>query len=106
MIECICINDSYKPRIIPSNKWVKLGEKYHITHIGTTIGTNIPSCTLKEISLSKENYPYQGFRLDRFAIRKDKLHELIELIKNCSELNNLEIPQPKTYETIKETSSI
>lgn len=98
MIKCICINDKGKPFIIPREKWIKKDNKYHITHIGTTLGTNVLCVTVAEITLGKEYYPYEGFRLDRFAFTQDNLLKLIELMKNCSELNNIELPKPEIYE--------
>ena len=79
MIECICINDKGKPYIIPSEKWIKKGNKYHITHIGTTLGTSVLCVTVSEITLGKEYYPYEGFRLDRFAFTEKSFLELSEL---------------------------
>jgi len=95
MIECICINDKGKPYIIPHEKWIKKDNEYNITHIGTTLGTSVLCVTLAEITLGKEYYPYEGFRLDRFAFTKENIAKLMELMKSCSELNEIEIPIPK-----------
>ncbi len=91
MIECICINDIGKPTVIPIDKWVVKGNKYHITHIGSTLGTSILCVTLSEISLGEKYYPYEGFRLDRFAFNKESAIKLLELMKKCSELNDVNI---------------
>lgn len=99
MIECICINDKGKPYIIPQNKWLVKDNKYHITHVGTSLGTNVICVTVAEITLTKEYYPYEGFRLDRFAFTQSALLELMELMKNCSELNDIELPKPEIYES-------
>lgn len=98
MIKCICINDKGKPTIIPSDKWLVKGNEYHITHVGTTLGTNVLCVTVAEITLGKEYYPYEGFRLDRFAVTQTSLVKLVELMKDCSELNEVEIPKPQIYE--------
>jgi len=98
MIKCICINDKGKPFIIPQEKWIKKDNEYHITHIGTTIGTSVLCVRLSEITLGKEYYPYEGFRLDRFAFTKENIAKLMELMKSCSELNEIEIPKPEIYE--------
>lgn len=90
-VECICINAKNKPVIIPMTKWIIEGEKYHIIHVGTTVGSNVPTVTLSEITLGEELYPYQGFRLDRFAFTKEGLLALIELMKACSELNHVNV---------------
>lgn len=99
MIERICINDKGKPYIIPQNKWLVKDNKYHITHVGTSLGTNVICVTVAEITLTKEYYLYEGFRLDRFAFTQDSLMKLIELMKNCSELNDIELPKPEIYES-------
>lgn len=91
MIGCICINDKHKPRQIPVNKWIESGKEYTIIHIGTTIGTKIPTVTLSEITLGKESYPYEGFRLDRFAFSVDDIQKLIAFMKDCSELKHIDI---------------
>lgn len=98
MIKCICINDKNKPTVIPRDKWVVKGNQYHIIHIGTTIGNISMACTLKEITLGKECYPYEGFSLNRFAFNEEDIPKLMELLKNCSELNNIEIPTPNILE--------
>ena len=91
MIKCICINAKGKPTIIPEEKWVKENNTYHIIHIGTTIGGRIMCCTLSEINLGKQYYPYEGFRLERFAFNEKDLPALFELMKKCAELNNVDI---------------
>lgn len=92
-VECFCINAKAKPVIIPLTKWIIEGEKYHIIHVGTTVGSKIPTVTLAEINLGKELYPYEGFRLDRFAFTHDQLLKLIELMKSCAELNEVNIEE-------------
>lgn len=92
-VTCFCINDKLKPVIIPFDKWIIEGEKYHIIHVGTTVGSKIPTCTLAEINLGQELYPYEGFRLDRFAFTKDQLLLLIELMKSCAELNHVNVDE-------------
>lgn len=92
-VECYCADAKNKPVIIPLNKWVIEGEKYHIIHVGTTIGSKIPTVTLSEIHLGKEYYPYEGFKLNRFAFTVEGLKQLIELMKSCSELNKVNIDE-------------
>lgn len=92
-VECFCINNKAKPVIIPMTKWIIEGEKYHIIHVGTTIGSKIPTVTLSEINLGKELYPYEGFRLDRFVFTQEGIIKLIELMKSCSELSEVNIEE-------------
>ena len=101
MVECICINDKGKPTIIPPSKWVIKNEVYHITHIGTTLGSSVMCVTVKEITLGAEFYPYEGFRLDRFAFKEKDIPSLIELMKQCAELNNIDITELTNQPIIK-----
>jgi hypothetical protein len=91
MVKCICINDKNKPAEIPSSKWVKAEEDYHITHVYYHPNQGIQGCSLYEKPLGEDCAPYETFRLSRFAISVDDLEKLIELIKNCTELNYLDI---------------
>jgi hypothetical protein len=93
MIECKCINDKNKPSIIPSSKWLTLGNIYNVTHIGTTVGGFSIAVTLKEISLGKEYYPYEGFNINRFVFREEDIPKLIELMESCKELSKINIEQ-------------
>lgn len=91
MIPCICIDDANKPLPIPKEKWVKLDEEYHIDLI--TIHPNqgfIQGCSLHEKPL--ENCaPFEYFKLSRFAIKLEDLEALIQLMKDSTELNDLDI---------------
>lgn len=92
MIECICIDAKGKPAIISPEDWVVCGSKYHITHIGTTLGGKVIAVTLKEINLCKKiYYPYEGFRINRFAFNEEDLQKLFELMKNCAELSEVNL---------------
>lgn len=93
MIECVCINDKDKPKEIPLNDWIVLDEKYHITYIFYYPNQGIQGCSLYEKPLGKHCFPYESFKLSRFAIDIKDLESLIELIKNCTELNNLNIKE-------------
>ena len=92
MIECFCINDKDKPVCIPESRWVKLGEKYHITLV--TIHPHqggIQGCELSEISLDESCAPYEFYKLDRLAIDINDLHKLIELIKDSTDLDGVDV---------------
>lgn len=88
-IECICVDDKGKPLEIPQEKWVKEGEKYHITHIFVMIQQGkIKGCELAEFDIS-DCLPYNCYRLSRFAIKAEDLQKLMQLISDCDELNQL-----------------
>jgi len=98
-VPCICIDDKNRPKQIPQEKWVIKGNQYHIIHVGGTVGGKIPTVSLSEITLGKECYPYEGFRLDRFAFDLKDIPKLIELMKSCSELSKVDIEElVKSYD--------
>ncbi len=98
MIECICIDSNNKPDEIPLSKWINKDFKYHITHVYFHHGQGIQGVTLHEVRLTKECYPYVAYRLNRFAMTQKSLQELIQMIKDCTELNDFDI-----LELIKES---
>lgn len=90
-IPCICINDKLKPEEIPQSKWVVKGQTYHITHVYNNLQQKgIKGVELFEHDIS-ECAPYNCYRLDRFAFTPENLQKLLELIKHCTELNNVDI---------------
>ena len=91
MIPAICINDSNKPNEVDVNEWVVKGNKYTIKHIYYHPNQGIQGVELKEIRLTDKSKPYETYSLHRFGIPIDKLKDLIELIKNCTELNDVDI---------------
>ena len=91
-IKAVCIDDKNKPSEIPENKWIKKNEEYTIIHV--TVHTNqnsIQGVTLAEITLDGSCAPYEAYKLKRFAIRLTDLQELIDLMLNCTELNEVDI---------------
>ena len=91
MVKCTCIDDKNKPAEIPSSSWVKVEESYHITHVYYHPNQGIQGCSLYEKPLGEDCAPYETFKLSRFGISVDDLEKLIELIKNCTELNDVDI---------------
>lgn len=93
MVKCICINDRDKPSVIPKSKWVEMDKEYTITHVyfHANQENGIQGVSLYEIYLDESCSPYETFKLSRFAISINDLNKLIELIKNCTELNDLDI---------------
>ncbi len=100
-IRCICINDANKPNEIKPNLWIKKGEQYTITHIYYHYQQGIQGCELKEVQLDDSCFPYQSFALTRFAIAKDDIPKLIQMIKDCSDLNDIDVKELiKDFEVI------
>lgn len=85
------INDKDRPYEIPGDKWPKKGTEYTPIRVTYHPLQGIQGVELQEIRLTKDNYPYEVFKLDRFAVRKEDLEELIELIKTSNDLNDVDI---------------
>lgn len=90
MIECLCINGKEKPKEVPLQNWIQEGFKYHITHVHYHPKQGISGVDLAEVKLPPD-CPYETFKLSRFGITLDNLEKLIQMIKNCSELNSFQI---------------
>ncbi len=69
MIPCTCIDDQNKPNDFPSSRWVKKGEKYHITFTVICLPQKVLAYSIYEKPLDKECYPYtlcqQGLQLNQ-----------------------------------------
>lgn len=91
MVKCLCINDSDRPDEIPVELWVKKGQEYHVTHIYFLPIFGISGCELKELELTMDCCPYESYKLSRFAFNEEGMKHLIELMKKCSELNEVDI---------------
>ena len=90
-IPCICVDDKGKPLEIPSSKWVKKGVEYHIVHVYNQQEQNgINGVELAEFDIS-DCVPYNCYRLDRFAFTQDNLDKLIQMMQDCTELNDIDI---------------
>ena len=87
MIECICIDDKNKPKEIPSRKWVKAGEQYHVIFTCTVLPQKLLAFQLAEIELTDAELPYEYFNSNRFAFTEENLLKLIELIKDCNDID-------------------
>ncbi len=84
MIECICVDDTNKPKEIPQEKWIKVGQKYHIIYTVVVLPQRELAVLLHEIQLTDAELPYEYFLAKRFAITKDNIEKLIQLIKDCN----------------------
>lgn len=87
MIKCLCIDDSNRPNEIPISKWVKQNHFYHIIYTVTVLPQEELAFHLSEINLTENELPYEYFLAKRFAINKKDLPALLELIKNCSDID-------------------
>jgi len=92
-VRVICIDEKNKPSIIPASKWVKEQELYHILMVFYSIPSKTMAYTLEEIDLDQSCEPYGVFHAKRFAIHQDDLEEFMQLAKDCTELNDIEIKE-------------
>lgn len=89
-IKCTCIDDTFRPNEIPITKWVMKGQQYHINHVFYHPQQGVQGVELVEFDIS-DCFPYVSYRLTRFGFDKENLAKLREMIKNCSELNDIEV---------------
>lgn len=90
-IRCFCIDDTNRPKEIPASKWVEKDKQYHITHVFKHLSQKgIQGVELAEVDIS-DCEPYNCFRLTRFAILLEDLEKLIQLMKDCTELSDIDI---------------
>jgi hypothetical protein len=85
MVECICINDSNRPKEIPIKKWVTKGKPYTVIFTVTVLPQKQLGVHLEEIELDESCHPYEYFLASRFAFTEENLEKLIQLIKDCSD---------------------
>lgn len=94
MIQCLCIDDSNRPKEIPESKWVKKDNLYTIIKVTIhPLQDNIQGCELAEISLDETCLPYEYYRLSRFAIQEEDVDALKELIKLSAELDDVDVDE-------------
>jgi len=91
MIKTVCIDSSNKPQEVFSGDWLQKGMEYHITHVFYHPNQGIQGCALREVQLTKRSLPYASFRLSRFAFTQEALQQLIQMIKDCSDLNDFDV---------------
>ena len=91
MIKCICIDTDNQPEEIPSALWPKLGELYHITHIHYHNLQGVQGCDLYELKLTPDCFPFETYKLSRFAFTQEGLEQLAIMMKACTELNDIDV---------------
>ena len=90
-VPCLCINNKNKPNEILSQNWINEGTEYTINYVYYHVNQGIQGVTLDEIQTKSEKY--SSYRLDRFAFTKEGIEQLIELMKDCTELGKIDIMQ-------------
>ena len=87
----ICLDDTKRPTSIPVSKWIKKDNQYTINHIYYHKKQGISGVELTEIELDDSCYPYVSFALKRFGILAEDLEKFKALLKDCTDLNDIDI---------------
>jgi len=98
MIPAICIDANNKPEEVDLSEWITKGMQYHITHIWFHPFQGVHGCSLKEVSMTEKSDPYRTFALKRFAVTEESMKALVQMMRDCSELNDFDI-----YKVIRES---
>lgn len=90
LVPCKCIDDSNRPSQIPPEKWIAKDEEYRILGLYVHVNQNrIQGVTLVEKPLDHTNRPYETFRLNRFTFNLEDIPALIQLARDCTDLQGL-----------------
>jgi hypothetical protein len=87
----MCINDKDRPAEIELEKWPKFGEEYTMTYLYYHPMQGVQGVELKELKLTEDNYPYEVYKLSRFAIHKDDAVKFKEMMKNWVDMSEVDI---------------
>lgn len=90
-VRIVCINDKDRPQEIPLNKWPKKDEWYTMTHLYYHPVQLVQGIDIAEMELGPEEYPYGTYKLSRFAVHKDDLEKLKQMVEDCNNLNDVDI---------------
>lgn len=91
MIPTLCINNKNKPTEVSDGQWIQEGFKYHVTHVYYHPNQGIQGVELLEVKL--KGTKYVSYKLSRFAFTEEGVRQLIEMMKACSDLNELQITE-------------
>jgi len=87
----ICLDDTNRPKEVPANRWVKKDSFYTITHIYYHKKQKISGVELAEVELDESCQTYISFALKRFGILVEDLEKFKALLKDCTDLNDIDI---------------
>lgn len=88
MIYCVCVDDTGKPAEIPNDKWVVLGESYHIVFVAFLEPNGDMAYQLKEIDLNESCAPYEYFSANRFIFKTADYDNMFKLINESQMIRN------------------
>lgn len=90
-VPCICINNKNRPKEVLPQNWINEGTEYNINYVYYHVNQGIQGVTLNEVQT--KSLEYTSYRLDRFAFTQEGVEQLIELMKECTELGKIDIEQ-------------
>ena len=90
-VRCLCIDDTKRPQEITPSKWIIKDKEYTITHIFWHVQQGIQGVELAEVQLTDESFPYISYSIKRFGIHKEDLEKFEELLKQCTELSDIDV---------------
>lgn len=93
MVKCICVDVANRPIEVPIEVWPKLGKTYHITHVVWLTKMGLQGVELAEIEIPPSSFPYEYYRLSRFAVPKDQIEALRTLMKTKTKMSEEEIEE-------------
>jgi hypothetical protein len=88
-VKCLCINNKNRPKEVLPQNWINEGTQYTINYVYYHVNQGIQGVTLDEVET--KSLEYSSYRLDRFAFTKEGIDQLIELMKDCTELGKTDI---------------
>ena len=92
-MKIICINDKNKPLSIPQKSWIKEKQWYTLEYIAWCKPQKCQGFGLSEIHLNEENTGFAYYKADRFGIRPEDLDEFLQLCKDCTDLDDVNIEE-------------
>ena len=93
MIEVKVINCANKPKEIPANRWLKLGEVVHVTFVTRLLPQQVLGFSIYEYPLDETCKPYEYFQSTRFAVSNENLKKLIEMFNDIADVSDEEMNQ-------------
>ena len=85
MIPCLCVDDKNRPNDIPTSKWVKKNDEYHVTYVVRVLPQNVLGVSLYEKPLGPSCAPYEYFLATRFIFTEEGKKALLELYLELGE---------------------
>ncbi len=92
-IKLVCLDDRNIPIGVPKSKYVKEGNEYTLLFIYWMPNQKCQGFELAEIEFGEDCGKYICYRGNRFGIRAEDLEAFLQMCKDCSQLDDLNIEQ-------------